>query len=125
MFFLCLRLKNKFLMEERDYKVWLKLFEVLSIKWFVKLKVVDLVGREVRFYGDVFLLIVFLVKFFRIKGFDFFFFWFLRKLRELFLEVFVKDLYLRLFFEFILRDFLKRLLFCFVVNEDGELMIFY
>lgn len=124
MFFLCLRLEDKFLMEERDYKVWLKLFEVLSIKWFVKLKVVELVGREVRFYGDVFLLIVFLVKFFRIKGFDFFFLWFLRKLRELFLEVFVKDLYLRLFFEFILRDFLKRLLFCFVVNEDGELMIF-
>lgn len=104
------------------YKVLLKLLDVLNVKIIIKLKV-DEILMEVRFYGDVFVLIKFVVKLFKMKGFDFLFLRFLRKLRELFVEVFIKDLYIRFFLEFMLKEFERRLLFCIRLNDDGDLMI--
>lgn len=80
--------------------------------------------KEVRFYGDVLFLVMFVIKLFKVKGLDFFLVRCLRKLRELLLEVFINDLYIRLFLEFMLKDFVKRLFLRVGLDEDGELMVF-
>lgn len=119
------RSEDKYSEAEDNYKVWSKTPGASSIKRFVnaKSRAGDSTMREVRFHGDVPLPVTSVIKPFKAKGPDPLPPRPPRKLRELPLEAFINDSYVRPPPEFTLKDFVKRLPSRAGLDEDGEPMV--
>ena len=119
------RSEDKYSEADDNYTVSSKSPGLSSIKRFVgdKSRVGESKKREVRFHGDVPLPVTSVIKPFKVKGPDPLPPRPPRKLRELPLEAFINDSYIRPPPEFTLKDFVKRLPSRAGLNEDGEPMV--